>query len=166
MKTSPPSNRKKNRSAMETALAMLTRRDHTTFELRAKLCKNGFSETDAAHAINQCQRLGYLDDMATASALADQLVRRGYGAFRIHQTLSGKGLDEETIRRILDQDENLPDELETARQALEKKRARFDREPDPGKRWQKAYRFLAGRGFSSDVIRMALEMFKKGEDGE
>ncbi|MDL2274703.1 recombination regulator RecX [Desulfosarcina sp. OttesenSCG-928-G10] len=145
---------------MEAALRMLSRRDHTMHELCTKLHEKGFSAEAVDRAVHQCRHLGYLDDAKTAKALAEQLIRRGYGPLRIRETLSGKGLDEDIIHSVLEQDDNNGTGiLDTAKRALEKKRSRFDREPDPHKQWQKAFRFLAGRGFSADVIRKALDGF-------
>ncbi len=144
------------RQALDSAVRLLTRRDHTRRELDLKLRQRGFAARDIASALARIDELGYLDDTRTAMAMADQLTGRGYGILRIRYTLEQKGVDEASIATALRACGDETAQVITARRALEKKQHRLAREADPLKRRQIAYRFLMGRGFSAMVIRRAI----------
>ena len=88
---------------------------------------------------------------------ARHLAERGYGPLRIRQELGRKGLDHKTIEKTLIccGDENTQEH--SARRMLIKKAPRLSREANLGKRRQIAFRLLAGRGFSSTVIKRAIK---------
>ena len=143
-------------SALESAFRILARRDHTREELAAKLRKKGFDPRAIASALVRCRELGYLDDAKTAVILAGHLAESGYGPLRVRQALMQKGLDDEAIQQALAHCGDEEAQVLRARCLLEKKASRLNREADPWKRRQKAYRFLAGRGFLSSVINRAI----------
>ncbi|BBO91093.1 regulatory protein RecX [Desulfosarcina ovata] len=152
-------NRTPEPAAMESAFRILARRDHTCQELSVKLRAKGFARSAIDHALKRCRDLGYLNDDRVAGAMAGQLARRGYGPLRIRQTLLQKGLDEGLVDRLTGQWCGEDDQVRTARRLLEKRRSRLDRESDAWKRRQKAYRYLAGRGFEADAIHRAIDGF-------
>ena len=76
---------------------------------------------------------------------------------RIRQALGQKGLEETLVERVMAAGESEDNQVRAARKALEKKASRLDRESDPWKRRQIAYRFLTGRGFSSAVVNRAID---------
>ena len=147
---------KASSSALESAFRMLARRDHTRKEVAVKLRQKGFDPSAIAPALARCRELGYLDDAKTAVIIAGHLAERGYGPLRVRQTLGQKGLDDGTIEQALVRCGDEEAQVRRARCLLEKKASRLNREADPGKRRQKAYRFLAGRGFVSSVINRAI----------
>lgn len=142
--------------ALDTALRLLTRRDHTRRELEAKLRYRGFNANHVAGAMARLDELGYLDDAKTATALVDHLVRKGYGCLRIRYVLGQKGVDDAAMGQALHRCGDDAQQARYARCALEKKRMRLEREGDLVKRRQMAYRFLAGRGYPAPVIRLAI----------
>jgi len=142
--------------AVDAAFRILARRDHTSRELILKLRRKGFDRQAIDGAIQRCRKLGYLDDAKTARTLAGRLAGKGYGPLRIRQALKQKGLDESLVEKILADGGEEEDQVRAAKKALEKKAFRLNRENDPWKRRQMAYRFLAGRGFSSSVINRAI----------
>ncbi|BBO70737.1 recombination regulator RecX [Desulfosarcina alkanivorans] len=135
---------------------MLARRDHTSRELAVKLRQKGYGRVAIDGAMARCRELGYLDDMKTATAMAGHLVRSGYGPLRVRQTLSQKGLDDQVVENALGCCGDEDAQVRLAGRVLEKKKPRLAREADPWKRRQKAYRFLAGRGFAPIVINRAI----------
>jgi regulatory protein len=142
--------------ALDSALRLLTRRDHTRWELEVKLRYRGLAASDIAKALARMDDLGYLDDARTAVALADHMAGRGYGILRIRYALEQKGVDAAAIEKALGCCGDEAAQVLNARRALKKKRLRLEREADPLKRHQMAYRFLAGRGFPAMVIRRAI----------
>lgn len=155
----PPSGNRWRRSrsrAIESAFRLLARRDHTHQELALKLQHKGFDRAAVAGALARCRELGYLDDAKTALHMAGQLTGRGYGPLRVRQTLMQKGVDDALIEKVLTRCGDDAAQVRSARRQLAKKASRLAREPDPWKRRQIAYRFLAGRGFPSAVVNRAI----------
>jgi regulatory protein len=146
--------------ALDSAFRFLSRRDHTCNELAVKLRQKGFDRSAIDGALARCRELGYLDDQKTAMVIAGHLVENGYGPLRIRQTLGKKGLDDVVIEKAMIRCGNEESQIHSARRMLGKKRSHLSREADPWKRRQKAYRFLAGRGFSSAVINRAIDCFE------
>ncbi|HSO18284.1 MAG TPA: regulatory protein RecX, partial [Desulfosarcina sp.] len=143
--------------SLESALRMLTRRDHTCHELAVKLRGKGFGSADIDQALARCRQLGYLDDARTAAVMVDHLVARGYGPLRVRQTLLQKGLDAALVQKVLIRCGDEAHQVLGARRLLAKKSARLAREADACKRRLAAYRYLAGRGFPAEVIRKAID---------
>ena len=141
------------RMALNSALRILTGRDHSKYELTRKLKQRGFKLKDIEKAVLECIRLDYINDERTARIYIRQLIRKGYGLQRIGYELDKKGLVGERIRDIFSESVSDADELEGAERILKKNFNRFERETDLKKRRNKIYRFLYGRGFSQDTIR-------------
>ena len=140
------------RQAMNTAVRILSRRDHSRFEVRQKLKQRGFGPEAIRAAVNECERLNYIDDERTARVYIGQLVRRGFGFRRIAVELKKKGLRGRRIEDVLEQQKVEIDECEMARRVLQKKIKNFERETDRQKRRDKLYRFLDYRGFNRSII--------------
>ena len=150
-----------NQQAMNTALRILTRRDHTRYEIGQKLEQRGFSSRAIRAAIEECERLNYIDDERTARIYIGQLLRRGLGIRRIAIELKKKGLQGKRVEDILEQQQVEIDEMEIARRVLQKKIKGFEREADRKKRRDKIYRFLDYRGFSRAIISELIREFIK-----
>lgn len=144
------------RSAMDSAVRLLSRRNHTALELEQKLRRRGFAPKTVASVIQECERLRYIDDKETGRCYFRELKRKGDGAARIRARMNQKGLSGEWVESVISEYTGDGEELENGRKALKKKKPAFDREPDPRKRKEKMYRFLYSRGFSGSVISALL----------
>jgi regulatory protein len=140
------------RKALNTALRVLTRRDHSKHELFQKLKARGYAAEIINDVISQCERLDYINDERTAQVLIRQLHRKGYGVKRIAFELTLKGLGCKQGQELVSQSISLSDERQGADKIYQKNIRRFEREKDVSKRKDKIYRFLYGRGFSKTVI--------------
>ena len=138
--------------AMNTAVRILTHRDHSHYELKRKLQQRGFASEVINGVIEKCERFGYIDDQKTARLYILQLKRKCFGKRYIRLALKKKRLRGDAIDRILSAEYPEVDEYEHASRILEKKKKTFAREPDLQKRSDKAYRFLYSRGFSPAVL--------------
>ena len=156
MKNSEPN---KSKAALNSALRILTRRDHSRYELVQKLNQRGFSREDIDNAISACERFDYINDIRTAQMYIRQLKHKGYGKKRIKLALNKKGLKGRRIMGILEESVSLPDERESAEQILRKHMHRFEREREVAKRRDKIYRFLHARGFAPEVIAEAIKSY-------
>jgi regulatory protein len=138
--------------AMNAAVRILTHRDHSRYELKQKLQQRGFGGKVIDTVIAECERLNYINDPRTAHVYILQLKRKCFGKRYIRMALKKKRLGGTAIEKILPENYSEADERENAGKLLEKKKERFEREPDPRKKSDKIYRFLYSRGFSKDVI--------------
>ncbi len=140
------------RKALNTALRILTRRDHSKHELSQKLKARGYAGGTIEKVILQCERFDYIDDERTIQVFIRQLQRKGYGRKRIQYELNCKGLHGERSQAVLFKSISDADECQSAEKIYQKLARRFDREKDAIKRKAKIYRFLYGRGFSKAAI--------------
>jgi len=138
--------------ALETALRLLTRRDHTSFEILQKLEQRGYGGGIIDRVLAKCRRLDYIDDERTARIYIGQLARRGFGFRRIRVELRKKGLAGERFETILNQRRDEIDEHKIARKVMLKKMKSFKNVEDLQERRNKMYRFLHSRGFEASVI--------------
>jgi len=145
--------------AMNSALRILTRRDHTVFELLQKLKLRNFSEETIQNVLSECTRLNYLDDGRTAQIFLKLLKRKGFGSLRIRHEFRKKGLRGEGYAKIIRDGCSDDDDRVNANRVLLKKMISFDREPDGRKRKEKMYRFLNSRGFPDAIISELIRRY-------
>jgi regulatory protein len=146
--------------ALNTALRILTGRDHSKYELIQKLKQRGFKTEDIEKAVSECVRFDYINDERMAPVYIRQLIRKGYGLKRIRHELNKKGLKGHRIQNFLSEIVSDLEEQEGAERVLEKNIKRFERECDLKKRREKIYRFLYARGFSQDTIRKLAKKYE------
>jgi regulatory protein len=138
------------------ALRYLAQREHSRAELERKLarCVDDTADASAAEqiaaALDELSAHGLISEARVAeSVLASQAPR--FGARRLRQTLQAKGLAPALVAATLQQARGT--ELERARELW---RRRFGAPPADATERARQMRFLAGRGFESDVIRRVL----------
>lgn len=125
---------------------LLAKRDHSIHELHKKLCRD-FPHEEIIEALNVAAENNWLVDEATlAQKFSEELSRKKKSARYIQQNLKKRGLtapplDEET-------------EISKAKALLEKRFGQMSGFSFQEK--QKAYNYLAYRGFSTSVIRAAI----------
>ena len=142
MSNSPP----ESAAALKTrALRLLARREHSRDELARKLSPHADSRETLESVLDFLISKKLLSNERFAEVRAHWLARK-YGAARIRQDLKARGVDHELIARVSGEGE-----LEKARAIL----ARKYRVPAATREERaKRARFLQGRGFSYDTIRM------------
>ncbi|CEG57334.1 recombination regulator RecX [Legionella fallonii] len=142
--------------AFESALRLLTRREHGALELCDKLEQKGFSQKEAKNALEACQRLGLQSDSRFVENYTNSRLRQGYGPLKISQELKIKGLDKELILEKLEQEKD--NWLAHAVKVWEKKsRGKKDLSFDE---MQKLQTFLLYRGFTMDIIAQVVKTLK------
>jgi regulatory protein len=139
--------------AMNTAVRILTHRDHSKYELKQKLQKRGFAREVIDTVIAECERLDYINDPRTAHLYILQLKRKCFGRRYIRMALKKKRLSGAVAENLLLENYPEAEERENAGRILEKKRETFEREEDKKKSREKIFRFLVSRGFNKDIIR-------------
>lgn len=144
--------------AFESAVRLLSRREHGAIELCDKLKRKGFSSEDAMDALANCQRLDLQNEHRFVEMYTRSRIRQGYGPLKISQELSSKGVEKELIQHILRQEEE--HWLSYALDVWHKK-SKGQTELSFNE-LQKQQRFLLYRGFSMDTIARVtkeLEVF-------
>lgn len=134
------------------ALHLLEKQDRSEKNLRDKLKEGGYSSDIIDVAIDYINDYGYLDDARMAASHV-RFYQDSRSRNRLRQDLMGKGISSEVIERVLEE-EYTSDEQELINRLLEKKG--YDKENATYEDRGKMYRFLAGRGFSSESISKSL----------
>ena len=160
MFSGPPGKPEKKINPLEKAMRLLSVRSYSERELMKKLRLAKIPAREAAEAVAECRRRGYLNDELLAEDYAHALVNRGSGSRLVKLQLRKRGLPAEYVETALEKTAGL--EPDAARRALEYKLRLLSRETDPRKKREKAFRFLVSRGFSLDVIR---ELFDEVDFG-
>ncbi|MBQ7469939.1 MAG: RecX family transcriptional regulator [Pseudobutyrivibrio sp.] len=134
------------------ALHLLEKQDRSEKNLRDKLKEGGYPADIIDIAIDYINDYGYLDDYRMACShirfYMDSRSKR-----RIKQDLMNKGIKPDVIERAIE-DEYTCDETEQIQRLLEKKG--YDSDSATYEQKAKMYRFLAGRGYSSESISRVL----------
>lgn len=139
-------------TARNRALNWLARREHSSQQMRQKLSRIGCPADLADTLIRQLCEEGLLSDERYAEMLSRTRFNRGFGPSRVRAELRSQGINDETIAEYTKLDEQIL--LEQARAALVKRFGDLCAK-DQKSRAQQA-RFLAYKGFPSDVIFRAL----------
>lgn len=153
---------------IEKALKLITKKRYTSSEIEKKIrnfvgklerLNKGLSFTVeevncvVVKVINRLQELGYVDDEKFAQDYVKDRVRfKPRGKFLIRQELAKKGLNKEQVHELVESVDELPMTLAL----IEKKSRRWTKEPIH-KQKEKAFRFLASKGFGPDAIYKAIK---------
>ena len=150
------SNRKrKDISAWEQTLRWLDVKWYSEKKLREKLNKLHYPAAEIDEVIAKCREYNLVNDEALAGEFAQSQSLRGRGSRRIAMELYRHGLTGEAAEKALEL--IAPNDEEAARTALQSKLASWKNETDWRKKREKAFRFLANRGFPLDIIYQVLD---------
>ncbi len=133
------------------ALRMLARREHSRLEMQSRLSSRGADDAEVQSLLDEFEAKGWLSEQRFIDAVV-QTRRRRFGTAKVLRELKDKGVSEEGLAAA--RDVLRVEELETARSVWKK---RFGEQPSTLAERAKQSRFLAGRGFSPEVIRTVLD---------
>ena len=139
------------------ALRYLSQREHSRVELERKLARVVEDLPDAparqqiAAALDELAAKDLLSESRTAASVLHSQGQR-YGSRRLKQTLQMKGIAPDLVSATLQQARGT--ELERAREVW---RRRFGVLAVDAAERARQMRFLAGRGFDGDVIRLVVQ---------
>ena len=135
-------------SAKSVAVRLLSRREHSAFEIRDKLHKRDFDEAEIEQAIIELQQGGWLSDERFADAYIRMRQLKGFGPIRISIELNERGVEESIVDDHLHAcDDSWQQTLEQQYLKKYKNKSIADYN-DKAKR----IRFLQYRGFTLDAI--------------
>lgn len=129
------------------ALKHLARREHSRLELARKLAPHADDPGEVEAVLDALQAAGWLSEERFVESVLHRKAAR-LGAARIRQELQGHGLAPETVAEAVEPLRST--ELERAR-AVWVRRFGGEAPADPTER-ARQMRFLAARGFSTEVI--------------
>jgi len=135
-------------SAKSVAVRLLSRREHSTHEIRAKLLQRDFDEAEVEQALVELQQGDWLSDERYAEAYIRMRQQKGFGPIRIANELNERGVKESIVETYLYASE------ENWRQTLVKmyeKKYRNTAVEDYSEK-AKRIRFMQYRGFALDMI--------------
>jgi regulatory protein len=132
------------------AVALLARREHTRAELTAKLARFAADRNEIGPLLDELARKKLLSDDRYADARVHSLARK-FGVARIEHELRSKGVGPAAIARATG--DARASEVVRARDAW---RRRFGAPPADALEKAKQMRFLRGRGFSFEAIRVVI----------
>ena len=134
------------------ALGLLARREHSVQELLRKLRSKGGTESICLVVVAELTRLDLQSDDRFAEVYTYSRASKGFGPLRIRQDLRQRGINDATVEDHLTFDAEYW--MEIAERARHK---RFKGAvPETGNGWNTQARFLAQRGFPSDLIYRVL----------
>lgn len=135
-------------------IELLARREYSRKELEQKLilkAGNDQAFTVVEVLLDRMEEVGYLSDYRFATAFIRSKANSGYGPSRILQSLYQKGIDKTTFQQVLD--EEVIDFYHLAFERMQRKYSVDDL--SDFKSFQKCFRHMAGRGYTSDQINYA-----------
>ena len=139
------------RSALNSAVRSLGQREHGRRELELKLNRKGHDPQLIERVMDYLLEHDLQSDARFAGSLIRSRVQRGYGPMKIRQELSAKGVSEQVLEAQLTEPSEYWETL--AGESLDKK---FGQAPESREAWAVQARFLARRGFPSDLIYRVL----------
>ncbi len=136
------------------AINLLSRHEYSRHELYQKLIARTSSETYLYQLLDQLIQAGYQSDLRFTESFFRSRINRGLGQVRIERELKEKGIDGDLIEQCFLAD---TDWFELAYESGLRKFQSLDL--NDYKEKQKAFRYLAYRGFAMDQIHFAVERY-------
>jgi regulatory protein len=143
-------------TALHCSVGLLSRREHSEYELRQKLHTREFGADDIELAIERLLEKDYLSDSRFAVSTCRYRATRGYGWCFIANELKQKGVCSTIIQQLQENCEI--DWYLQAELAYNKRFGEFNKKDGKDRQKEKAkrIRFLQYRGFSTDEIFAVL----------
>jgi regulatory protein len=152
-------------SVRDRCYKLLSGRDHGAEELKRKLVQKGFSTAMSEQVVAEFREKDLLNDRTYATKFAhDKHHLKQWGPRKIESALFKKGVPKIVISDTIRELKHTIDSVDTCVELALKRRRHFLREDDLFKRKQKIFRYLAGKGYSSDKIKKALPNIEKQLD--
>jgi regulatory protein len=142
-----------NARCYKTAISLLTRREHSRFELMNKLRQKPFSkDVNLSTLCDRLEAANYLSDARFAELFIHSRISRGQGEIKIRSVLHQRGVDSTLTDLAL-----LEADIDWLVLAKQQRKKRFGVTiPKRFKERARQSRFLAGRGFSCEIIYLVF----------
>ncbi len=150
--------------AYHTAVRLLGRREHSVAELRSKIRHKhrDLDQPTLEHLLETLQQDRLLSDERYAEVAIRSRIRRGYGPKYIEQELMSKGVSSELVESVMEQT-MLDQAYDWVQLAADQISRRHPHTAQDSAAWLKAARFLARRGYPSNLVMQVLGEQPPGE---
>lgn len=143
--------------AREHALRLLERRARSRVELEAALYKKGFGEAAIAGVLDDCARLGYLNDCALAEDTVRSLLRKEPAARPLlEQRLASRGVEEPVAERAIASALTGRSPFDDALALVQRRLRSMPAGLDPRAKARRLLAALARRGFDPETAGEAV----------
>jgi len=141
----------------EKAYRYLAIRPRSEKELRQKLRLKGAGAKLIEDVVGDLKVKGLIDDQKFAASWAEsRMANKPMGKFLLRRELLQKGIKKETIEQVIKEAYDQENETELAKNLLRRK-ARMYKNPEDVKTKKRMADFLLRRGFSYEVVRLAVK---------
>lgn len=151
----PPAGEERDHAAAarDCAYRLLTRRDHSTVELRRKLLQRGFQDETVQALLERLTESGFLNDRRFAERWVEAALTsgRGFGP-RLRMELQRRGIACELAAEVAARAAAEIDEHEALRELVARKMPTFDPLTASDRERRRIFGFLQRRGFSTAAI--------------
>ena len=138
----------------QAGLALLARRELSTAQVRERLARKGFGDDAIEAALARLQRVGALDDLRTARALAHRSANvRLHGRRRAVQELRSRGIERSLALKAVEATYRELDEHDLLERALAR---RLHGQIDSPAALRRLYQYLVRQGFDGAAAQAAL----------
>ncbi len=134
------------------AVDLLSRREHSLFELKRKLVSRSFDVSEISEVLSGLRDEGLQSDARFSEAYVYSRTQKGYGPLSIQADLKQRGIDDVLLEEFLDFQSSGWNQ-----RVIDAQKKRFGSiPPENYKDYAKQVRFLQYRGFTADQIKKAL----------
>lgn len=131
------------------AYKLLSKKDYFKEELKNKLLRKGFEESQVDEVIKHLENQGLLNDEKLKERYKEIYINKGKSYLKLRNSLYRKGITEID----LSEDEELNSALNLLKKSFKKE-----------KTFENMVKFLKNRGFRYSVIKKAIEIMLKEEE--
>jgi regulatory protein len=143
-------------SARVAALKMLARRELSEAQVRQRLARRGYDETEIETAVERLKADRSIDDVRVAGAIARTEVSvKRRGKRRVVQQIQQAGISRSAARQAAEETFDQMNEETLLASALSR-RLKSDRTIVDDREFQRLYRYLIRQGFDPDDVFKAL----------
>ncbi len=140
------------------AFRLISRRPHSSYELKTKLLKKKFNKEDISEIIHDFNSKGYLSDKDFAERFIDEGIKKKKGLMKIKSELFSKGISRAIIEQLFNKFDDDKSITENAKLLAQKKLETFNyKKYDANQKKQKLYSYLNNKGYSSDIIKQVVD---------
>ncbi len=149
-----------SRAAKKVAFQCLSRRDHSSHELAAKLNQKGFSKATVSKVMHELEVMNLIDDTRFLETWSRfRIEHHHFGPLRLRQEFLNKGIPSADVTAHL---QKISDERDCADEV---EKALLHRYPDPSQLKEKnaqrrAFDFLRRKGHETEIIFKVFRKYK------
>jgi len=160
-----------SKDGKDVALKYLYYREHSTYEVKEHLKTKGFSEEEIFEAIEFLIEYNYVNDENFCNNFINYGISKGKGSIRLYYELNEKGIPNDIIQRVIEENFDTEKEKENAYlqackiigSSSNKKTLENTLEKDKlfdEKLFAKVGRRLSSLGYSTNIVYYVLERIK------